>query len=201
MIGNVDGSDDQRDTTALNAFAIWTKTTGTVAPRVYGLGAMEAYFPLSPNTSSTFYLAQIEAVHAGKWMDIDLWDPGDTGALSADLQIRMPASGGYTNAQFYYNSATGTTLPANFTCGPGTSGLVNHIVTNTGNNSLFQGKWLRICVKLDDNYAAPTPPGEAEPGWWKITYNMGGNTGDTSSTDLTTWQVSIRGNPVHLVLP
>jgi hypothetical protein len=29
---------------------------------------------------------------------------------------------------------------------------------------------------------------------------MGGST-SSFSTDLTTWQVNIRGNPVHLVLP
>ena len=39
-----------------------------------------------------------------------------------------------------------------------------------------------------------------EDGWWKIRYTMGGST-SSFSTDLTTWQVNIRGNPVHLVLP
>jgi hypothetical protein len=39
-----------------------------------------------------------------------------------------------------------------------------------------------------------------EPGWWKIRYVIGGSSGDTSF-DVTTWQVTIRGNPVHLVLP
>ncbi len=86
--GTVD-PEDQTDATALNAFAIWTRDdSGT--PHVYGLGAMEAYFPLSANFTSTFYLAQIEAAHAGKWMDIDLWDPGDTGALPATLRIMQP---------------------------------------------------------------------------------------------------------------
>jgi hypothetical protein len=39
-----------------------------------------------------------------------------------------------------------------------------------------------------------------EHGWWKIRYATGGTTGDYGF-DVTTWQVTIRGNPVHLVLP
>jgi len=39
-----------------------------------------------------------------------------------------------------------------------------------------------------------------ERGWWKIRYNMSGSSSQFS-TDLTTWKVDIRGNPVHLVLP
>ncbi len=37
----LDATDNQTDATGLNAFAIWTTSTGTVAPRVHGLGAME----------------------------------------------------------------------------------------------------------------------------------------------------------------
>ena len=40
-----------------------------------------------------------------------------------------------------------------------------------------------------------TPAGETDPGWWKIQYNVAGG------NDTTTWQVNLRGNPVHLVLP
>ena len=72
-----------------NSFAIWTKATGG-SPKVHGLGAMEAYSPLEPSTSSEFYLAQIEAAHAGKTMEIKLWDPGDTNTLSADAQHPDP---------------------------------------------------------------------------------------------------------------
>jgi hypothetical protein len=140
-------------------------------------------------------------------MDIDLWDPGDTGELSANLRILMPTtstSAPYQNATFYYHSIAGTVIPANFTCGPGTAGGVGpttSVTTNTGGNSLYNGQWLRICIKIDDNYTAPTPKGETEPGWWKIQYSMGGTSSDDPATDLTTWQVNIRGNPVHLVIP
>ena len=51
---------------------------------------MEAYTPLEPSTSAEFYLAQIEAAHAGKTMEIKLWDPGDTNSLSANLEDPHP---------------------------------------------------------------------------------------------------------------
>ena len=40
-----------------------------------------------------------------------------------------------------------------------------------------------------------TPPGETQAGWWKIEYQVSGG------NDTTTWQVAIRGSPVHLVVP
>ena len=82
-------ANDQRQTTALNAFAIWSTASGGT-PRVYGLGAMEAYVRLPGGRSTEFYLAQIDAEHAGKTLAIGLWDPGDTGALAANLQILQP---------------------------------------------------------------------------------------------------------------
>jgi hypothetical protein len=193
--GTLDGSDNQTDSTGVNAFAIWTTSSGGVLPRVYGIGAMEAYFPLPGNQTSTFYLAQVDAVHAGKWVDIDLWDPGDTGDLTADLSFLPPGSN--VGTSFHWNQSLGTTKPTNFACGPQTSGAVSSIRTSSGSGGIFNGRWLRICIRLADDYSAPIDPGSGEPGWWRIRYQMS-NSG--ASTDLTTWQVNIRGNPVHLVL-
>jgi len=190
---------DQDNTTALNAFAIWARGAGGIGDvRVYGLGAMEAYFPLPGNQVSTFYLAQIEAIHAGKWVDISLWDPGDTGSLTADLSIQLPTASGYTAASFYSNSIAGTSLPESFSCGPETSSSQTSIRTSSGSGGIYNGYWVRVCVQIPDDYTAPTPPGETEAGWWKISYDMSGS---GNSTDLTTWKVDIRGNPVHLIIP
>jgi hypothetical protein len=56
----------------------------------------------------------------------------------------------------------------------------------------YNGCWLNIAIALPTTYNAP------QSGWWKIQYTMGGSS-STQATDLTTWQVNIRGNPVHLV--
>ena len=194
----LDGTDNQTDSTGLNAFAIWTTNSGTAAPRVYGLGAMEAYFPLPGDQTSVFYLAQVDARYAGKWVDIDLWDPGDTGSLSASLSFLAPDGGSGTVTRFYYNSSAGSTKPTNFTCGPSTSAQVSSITTSTGSGGIYNGQWLRVCFKLSDTYSAPIDPASGEPGWWRIAYQMSGS---GASTDLTTWEVNIRGNPVHLKVP
>ncbi len=194
---------DQNNTTALNAFAIYASGPGGAINnvKVYGLGAMEAYFPLPAGQPSTFYLAQIEAVHANKWVDITLWDPGDTGELSANIQILMPkAPGGsmpagvpncsnasYCPVPFRTNAVTGTTIPDNFTCGPTTSGSVTSIQTSAGSGGIYNGRWLRLCFQLPANWTAPipvadslTPTGGQGGGWFRIRYNMGGSAGVTS---------------------
>jgi Flp pilus assembly protein TadG len=79
-----DSASDQNNATGHNTFAFWARSTSG-SPRIYGIGAMEAFVRLPGGSSSEFYLAQIDAVHAGKTMIIDLWDPGDTGTLSASL--------------------------------------------------------------------------------------------------------------------
>jgi hypothetical protein len=181
-----------------NSFAIFANAdSGTV--RVYGIGAMQVFTPLAPATSAEFYLAQIEAIHAGKTVMISVWDPGDTGALSAVLQVLIPTTSGYAPASLTWSSAKGTSNPGASACdnrtGSGTS-----ITTNTGNNSQFNGCWLTISIVIPVNYTAPAPDGESEDGWWKIKYTMGGTSSQTDAFDVTTWQVTIRGNPVHLVL-
>ncbi len=179
---------------AQNSFAIFVSASGGT-PSVYGNGAMQAYSPLDPGATSEFYLAQIDAVHAGKTVVINLWDPGDTGALSASLQILIPTDTGYTPANLTWKATKGTTGTTSCGSGSGTS-----IVTNTGNNSKFNGCWVVISIPIPTSYTAPAPPGEAQPGWWKIRYVMGTQSA-TPAFDVTTWTVQIRGNPVHLILP
>ncbi len=190
---------DQRSTTALNAFAIWSQASGGT-PRIHGLGAMEAYVRLPGGRSTEFYLAQIAAEHAGKTMVIKLWDPGDTGNLAANLQILRPTSTSYQPTTFNY-SAKANSHDAS-SCNSRSGSGVSSVTTNTGGNSLFNGCWVTIEIPLPSDYSAPLPSSDtvaSTGGWWKIRYNMSGSTSNYS-TDLTTWEVSLRGNPVHLVL-
>jgi Flp pilus assembly protein TadG len=191
---------DQDPATGLNSFAIWSTASGGT-PRVYGIGAMESYIRLPGGQASEFYLSQIDAIHAGKTMEIDLWDPGDTGALSASLEILAPTPSSYSPATFSWASARGTSNAGASNCN-GLSGTnVTSVVTNTGGSSRMNGCWLTISIALPTTYTAPHPSSDTlttEAGWWKIRYTMGGST-SAFSTDLTGWKVSIRGNPVHLV--
>ncbi len=184
----------QLGTNGANSFAIYASASGGT-PKVYGIGAMQAFTPLSSTGStvqSEFYLAQIEAVHAGKTVEIHLWDPGDTSPLNAQLQILVPNAAGWSPTSFTYTGTEGTTNNGAANCN-GTSGSGTAVTTNVGSTvGTFNGCWLVIQAVIPANYTAP------QDGWWKIRYLM---TGNGASDDVTTWTVNIIGNPVHLILP
>jgi hypothetical protein len=186
----------QRNTDGENSFSVYASASGT-QPKVYGLGAMQMFTPLSSSggtTSSEFYLAQIGAEHAGKTVEVSLWDPGDTNPLTASLQVELPSAtvgvwNGATNMS--YSAVTGTTNGAAVSCSPTVISPVSQIVT-ANPSSKFNGCWLTIDVPIPPGYSAP------QSGWWKIKYTM---TGNGTSNDVTTWKVGIKGNPVHLITP
>jgi hypothetical protein len=76
---------------------------------------------------------------------------------------------------------------------------VTSLTTVQSGSSRYNNSWVTLTIPLPKTYTAPLPPGEpagTQGGWWKIAYTF-----NSTTTDSTTWQVSIRGNPVHLVLP
>lgn len=81
-------------------FSIYTSSAGK--PRVYGGGKMAAYTNLAAGKQS-FYLAQIGNEHAGKTMDITLFDPGDVSG-DAFLRILSPNGNAYNYATFSYTA-------------------------------------------------------------------------------------------------
>ena len=152
---------------------------------------MEMYTPLPSGTYSEFYLAQIEAAHAGKTMEIKLFDAGDTNGDS-NIEIEIPTATGWTATNFDYTAAQGTTKSGVANCNSLAGTGVPSVTTYASGTPRFQGCWLTIQIPIPVTYTAP------QQGWWKIKYNIGTGTG---ASDLTTWQVQIRGNPVHLILP
>ncbi len=184
----------QKGTNGENSFALYTSATGGT-PKLYGLGAMQAFTPLSAAGStvqSEFYLAQIDANYAGKTIEIQLWDPGDTNPLSASLAILAPNAGGWSPTAMSYTASKGTTNSGAANCNSLTGTGVMSIQTNVGATSgTYNGCWLTIRVPIPTGYTG------AQQGWWKIRYTMNGN---GTSNDVTTWTTRILGNPVHLVV-
>jgi hypothetical protein len=182
------GDSSQDNTNGSNQFSIFASATGGT-PQVYGIGAMAMYTPLSGGGTSTFYLAQIDAqAGAGKTMEIRLYDPGDTNGLPGTLQILQPTSSSWSAVSMTWTCTVVAQTHGSCPSGSGTS-----IVTNDSSNRVpFNGCWLTIDIVIPTTYSAP------QSGWWKISYAMGGSS-STYATDETTWQVSIRGNPVHLI--
>ncbi len=168
---------------AENLFSIWVQSSGTA--RVYGSGRMAAYTNLSGGLQK-FYFAQIGREHAGKTMEIQLFDPGESSG-NAFLRILSPDGNAYNYATFDWTSDDGRS-----------GNNVSQIQTSNG-TALFNNKMVTIEVDLPANYGSGglNPPGDItnEDGWWMIEYNI------AQANDTTTWGVSIKGNPVHLVLP
>jgi hypothetical protein len=183
------------------------EVTGGGAARIYGGGKMATYANVDSGTQ-TFYLAQISQIlGAGKTMEIDLFDPGDVGQ-NAWLQIVSPDKSLPDNyASFTWtadaNAAVGhTTSGGTVTCIQtygGTTGVAAPLgcTAFASGGSFYQNSWLKILVPIPGTYgqAGLQPPGFAAPGWWKIKYTV------QSANDTTTWLVSVRGNPVHLIVP
>jgi hypothetical protein len=181
-------------TQAENDFSLEVRgpSAGGKSPRVYGLGRMAGYNILSAGVQS-FYLAQIDAKAAGKTIEIDLFDPGDVSG-NATLKIKDPDGNSYNYATFNY------TADPNCIGGNSDSCSANNrtsVRTASAGSSSFNDTWLTITIPLPATYGSGglTPPGETQPGWWKIEYTVGGG------NDTTTWMVNLRGNPVHLIVP
>jgi hypothetical protein len=196
----------QQATDGANSFAIYASAFGGT-PKVYGLGAMQAFTPLQASggtTQSEFYLAQIEKVHANKTVEIALWDPGDTDPLTASIEILIPTSTGWTATPVTYTATLGTSASTRAD-GPAPQPDCRTLSRTTPNNNpistytsgggsttgKFNGCWLTIHAVIPGGYQGD------QQGWWKIRYTM---TGTGTSNDVTTWKVQILGNPVHLIV-
>jgi len=123
-------------------------------------------------------------VHAGKTLQITVHDPGDVGG-SAYLKFEQPGAGGYSDATFSWSATNGTS-----------GNNVTQLQVASGGSSLFDNQIVTILIALPSTYNAPAPPGEPGPGWWKVPYHVTG-----AGNDTATWAVTIRGNPVHLIVP
>lgn len=186
---------------------MWSlEVVGGGAPRIFGAGRMVSYANIESGTQ-LFYLAEIDQrVGAGKTVVIDLFDPGDVGD-KAWLQILSPDGNAYAPVRFSWtadgNAAAGHRSGANVNCiqtygnGSAVSPPAGCADNYTSGGQFFQNSWIRIEVPLSESYGSTglRPPGEPADGWWKIKYTV------NKGNDTTTWMVSLRGNPVHLVVP
>jgi len=175
------------DVGAENLFSIWVASASPADPaKVYGSGRMAAYTNLKAG-NQTFFFSQIEDVHAGKTLEIKLFDPGESSG-DAFLRFLDPDGNAYTYATFDWASDDGRS-----------DKKVTSLQTSIGGVAQFNNHMVTIDIALPKTYGKgglnPPGPPAGEPGWWKIEYNI------NAANDTTTWAVSIRGNPVHLILP
>jgi hypothetical protein len=137
----------------LNRYSLRASANGG-DPRLYGLGDMAVYVNFSGNTS-TFNLAEVQEVHAGKELVIELWDP-DSG--NDGTQIFMP---------------NGSSPPCTWSNPSGTrGGIEDPCDINEGG---FDNDHMQIRVTVPDDYAC------AADCWWTIEVSYPGGANDTTT--------------------
>ena len=116
-------------------------------------------------------------------MVVNLWDPGDTGALGANVQILQPTTTGFTPATFKCKGTVGTTEPGASACGSLTG-----TQRDLGRHQHRRDQPVqRLLADHRDRPARrtttrPIDPVTGQPGWWKIRYNMSGLATDSAPT-------------------
>ena len=166
------GSTDDR---GLNRYSMRAFTSGPT-PKFYGLSDMAIYANV-PSGTTTFNLARVPDVHAGRDLVIELWDP-DSG--NNGVRIELPDG----------------TLPmctANATDGRTTAGLIpcdinfNNSLTPNGGGS-FDDEHLQIRIAIPNTYTCNANC------WWTIKVSYGSKANDT-----TTWSAEITGDPIRII--
>jgi len=181
-----------------NSFSI--RATGPSA-QVYALDNMDIYSNWEGLTSS-FYLANVEAVHKNKTLVLDMYDPGDGGCVNSgdndcvfNLTIVGPDATGAPNLNLGcdWRRTDYQGGPDNGLSASNTGSCT--ITTRSGGSSRFNNQWLRVVIKLPTTYTCP--PNNC---WWKVNYDFNANPGHPGNpSDHTTWALNIIGDPVHLV--
>lgn len=167
-----------------NRYAIRaTTTTGTV--RVSAYGDMSMYNNVAAG-NATFYLAEVDPVHAGKTLEISLYDPGEvskTSTTTGNGTIQVITNTGAVAATCTGSSSNNVIAASLTPC---------QFQSASGGSSNYNGAWVTLGIKIPNNYSCTmgTVPGC----WWKIKYIIDGQGNDT-----TTWAAQVIGDPVHLI--
>lgn len=159
-----------------NQYSLKATTASGAQPRVYALGDMSMFNNVAG--TSTFYLAEVDQIHAGKTFEVSLYDPGES---SGNAWMSIVRPDGTTPACTYRNRSTGVSTT-----------LASCRIQTSNGSPLFNGVWIDVDVALPSTYSCTLG---AIPGcWWRVTYEFPTGT----PTDRTVWSAQIIGDPVHL---
>jgi hypothetical protein len=174
-----------------NAENMWALDAIGTNAQIFGNGRMAVYNNLrAGQATQQFYLAQIDKpTGAGKTALIDIFDPGDVPGNGV-LKVLSPNGGAQAAATFSYTTDGNCKPNVSDSCA---RNGVTQITTAVNGASSFNNTWIHISVNIPTTYGNA---GLWQGGWWQIQYLTPGGGNDT-----TTWQVSVQGNPVHLIVP
>lgn len=152
-------------------------------PRVYGRNWISV-FASTTSSSSEFFLSEIGAEHAGKQMEITLFDPGEGGN---NIRIMDPNGDfvdfDYRTSEDLYSGTNVSSLDVSGCTGWPQPGA------DRGSACRYNERFVILTVDLPANYATKYPGQK----WWKVQYNF-----SSTVNDRSTWAVRIIGDPVHL---
>lgn len=161
-------------------------------PQIHGVGAMSIFANLggTAGSTATFYLAEVDPVHAGKTMQISLFDAGE-GAQKIEV---LDPNG--NPATFSWSTRCNPPNPPSGGCSG--SNVTSLSVSGTGtqpypglqSTSKYNDRKMTLDIRLPLDYTATFGANT----WWRIRYTVG-----STPSDRTTWSVGIVGDPVHLV--
>jgi len=150
-----------------------TVSTGP-PPKVYGILDMSIHVNFSSGVA-TPYLAEVRPEHAGKTLEVDIFDLGDVDG-PASIRFLKP-DGTVPNCTWESDNGQSDTTP-----GPCTIDI---------SNQRFNADWLYVEIPIPSAYTCdPTTPTGC---WWKIRIQA------SQAHDRTTWAARISGDPVRLV--
>lgn len=180
-----------------NSYAIEALTNGGVGtqPALHAYKNMVMYNNVDSGTA-TFYVAEVIPEYAGKTLVLELYDPGESSGEAWLYPMKPSPSvpGAVVNPEVSTCSFSSTR-----TGYPRASDLNNGgvcSVRTSSSGALFNGEWVTIRVTIPADYTCvPGRDPEVEAGscWWGIRYTF-----TSGTTDTTTWQARVEGNPVHL---
>lgn len=140
-----------------------------------------------PAGESQIYLAEVPATAKKKVMDVRLFDPGDVAANTCTIQLLHPPDSTHTNPYVQDNlTVVVSPQPDRGNEQPTVIGPTDNYLAKNGANQYGENRWIDMIYRLPVDY---------EGGYWRVSYQV-----DGQATDRTTWMVTLRGNPVHLVL-
>jgi hypothetical protein len=161
-----------------NQYAIRATTNTAANARVYGINDI-SIFTNQSGTYATLNVAEVDEIHAGKVLEINLFDPGEDNA-SAWMEVHAPDGSTPTCTWVAFDEAGAQTDSDTGSC---------HIDTTEysgGWNSKFNGELVRIQIDIPGDYTCSSNC------WWTMEIK------NNQPHDRTTWAARVVGNPVRL---
>jgi len=174
---------------ASNHYSVRANVGVGTDPRVYGINDMSIWSnDLVQN--SQLYIAEIEAIHAGKKLELQFYDPGDA---NADSFMTLLSPFGPVNCSWTvwnHNLTSQSQSPGSGACTWQTTDT-----SRPGDRRVYNEQWIVALIDLPDDPAAmcnPALPSDRQC-FWKMELDL------SDPTERTTWRARVIGNPVRLI--